>query len=196
MKKRKRFDDGGSVMDMPSRDMRDPAYRRQLEREQALETSTPELMLIGPAKTAQTLAAKTMGRVATPTKSVTDNIQIGQYVKRNEKIANAIKEHALDKAAPGERMAMAKKIEENLIKTRSQDRKARNFDEFQKAVLDAEKNTLTSLGAQGTVEIAKRLKERNSQESSDKYRAGGKVKSASSRADGCAQRGKTRGKMQ
>jgi hypothetical protein len=28
-----------------------------------------------------------------------------------------------------------------------------------------------------------------------KYRAGGKVSSASARADGCAQRGKTRGKM-
>ena len=27
------------------------------------------------------------------------------------------------------------------------------------------------------------------------YKAGGKVSSASSRADGCAQRGKTRGKM-
>lgn len=164
---------GGSVMDKPQQDMRDPAYRRQLEREQALETSTPELMLIGPAKTAQTLAAKTMGRVATPTKSVTDNIQIGQYVKRNEKIANAIKEHMLDKAAPGERAAIAKKIEENLIKARSQDRKARNFDEFQNAVLDVEKNLIRSVGAQGTVELARRLKESNSQESSDNYKKGG-----------------------
>jgi hypothetical protein len=112
-----------------------------------------------------------------------------------QQIANAIKEHMLDKAAPGERAAIAKKIEENLIKARSQDRKARNFDEFQNAVLDVEKNLIRSVGAQGTVEIAKRLKERNSQESSDKYRTGGKVKSASSRADGCAQRGKTRGMM-
>jgi hypothetical protein len=126
---------------------------------------------------------------------VTDNIQIGQYVKRNEKIANAIKEHMLDKAAPGERAAVAKKIEENLIKMRSQDRKARNFDELQNAVLNTEKNAIASVGAESIAEIAKRFKERNSQESSDKYRAGGKVKSASSRADGCAQRGKTRGMM-
>jgi hypothetical protein len=163
---------GGSVMDKPQQDMRDPAYRRQLEREQALETSAPEFMLIGPAKAAG-LAAKTMGRAATPAKSVTDNIQIGQYVKRNEKIANAIKEHMLDKAAPGERAAVAKKIEENLIKMRSQDRKARNFDELQNAVLNTEKNAIASVGAESIAEIAKRFKERNSQESSDNYKKGG-----------------------
>ena len=77
MKKRKKFDDGGSVMDRPSRDMRDPEYRRQLEREQALETSAPELAFVGPAKAAQAgLATKMMGRAATPARSVTENVKI------------------------------------------------------------------------------------------------------------------------
>ena len=42
-----------SVMDEPSKDMRDPAYRKQLEREQALETSAPEFAFVGPAGKAQ-----------------------------------------------------------------------------------------------------------------------------------------------
>lgn len=42
-----------SIMDEPSKDMRDAAYRKQLEREQALKTSAPEFAFIGPAGTAQ-----------------------------------------------------------------------------------------------------------------------------------------------
>jgi hypothetical protein len=196
MKRRKKFDDGGSVMDKPSRDMRDPAYRRQLEREQALETSAPELAFVGPAKAAQAgFATKMMGRAATPTRSVTENVQIGQYVKRNEKIADAVKEHMLSKAAPGERAAVARKIEENLAKARTQDERAKNFGAFQNAVLDAETGLVKSLGTPLGVEAIKRLKERSTQESSDRYKKGGRVSSASKRADGIAQRGKTRGKM-
>jgi hypothetical protein len=43
IKKRRKFRKGGSVMDTPSRDMRNPAYRKQLEKEQALETSTEDI---------------------------------------------------------------------------------------------------------------------------------------------------------
>lgn len=164
-------------MDKPSRDMRDPAYRRQLEREQALDTSAPELMFVGPAKAAQAgLAVKTFGRSATPAKSITENVQIGKYVNRNEKITNAIKEHMLNKAAPEERAAVAKKIEENLIKAGKQNERARTVNDFQNAVIAAETGAMRSLGAQAADEMARRFKERNLEQSSDKYKKGGKVK--------------------
>jgi hypothetical protein len=69
MKKRKKFDEGGvvdkaydlltgkdtrSVMEKPARnDMTDAQYRRERTRAQALETSAPESMLMGPARGAQ-----------------------------------------------------------------------------------------------------------------------------------------------
>ncbi len=41
----------------------------------------------------------------------------------------------------------------------------------------------------------KAMMQRMNEDYDDSYKKGGKVKSASSRADGCAQRGKTRGRM-
>jgi hypothetical protein len=40
----KKFQNGGSVMDKPSKDMRDPSYRAKREREQALVGSTPAFL--------------------------------------------------------------------------------------------------------------------------------------------------------
>ena len=69
IKKRKKFDEGGvvdkaydlltgkdtrSVMEKPARnDMTDAQYRRERARAQALETSAPESMFMGPARGAQ-----------------------------------------------------------------------------------------------------------------------------------------------
>jgi len=44
--------DTRSVMDIPKKDMRDSKYRKELEKKQALETSSPELQLVGPIKAA------------------------------------------------------------------------------------------------------------------------------------------------
>lgn len=75
IKKSRKFREGGSVMDAPSRDMRDPAYRKQLEKEQALEPLTADLEFalgLGGAKKALGFLSK-----ETPVRSVTKNIQIG-----------------------------------------------------------------------------------------------------------------------
>lgn len=58
--------DTRSVMDIPEKDMRNPQYRKELERKQALETSSPEFALIGPAKgaSAAAKAASVEGRGA------------------------------------------------------------------------------------------------------------------------------------
>jgi hypothetical protein len=55
--------DTRSVMDIPEKDMRDPQYRKELGEKQALETSSPEFALIGPARaSAAVKTASTEGR--------------------------------------------------------------------------------------------------------------------------------------
>lgn len=81
-RKTRKFREGGSVMDSPSYDMRDPAYRKQLEKKQALETSTEDLELllgVGAAKKGAGLLLKDLKNFTqrAPSQSITKNIQIG-----------------------------------------------------------------------------------------------------------------------
>ena len=152
-----------SVMDEPSKDMRDPAYRRQLEREQALETSAPELMAVGPAGAARAGLKNILSRSAKPSSEITKNITIGQNVgksgaKTPKDVRDALRE--LEKA-----------------------------QEISDAIM---RGTAKSLGAAALDIPALEAKRR---ERPDGYKKGGAVRSASSRADGIAQRGKTRGRM-
>lgn len=164
MKKRKKFDNGGSVMDKPSRDMRDPAYRRQLEREQALKTSTPELMLAGSAMGATPVIKKLLSKSKKPTESLTKNITIGQDVEKANKYG-----------LPKELKDMASEAE--LLK---------------KGLRGAVKGMGRLALDIPALESLRRSSFFNSQEG---YKKGGTVKSASSRADGIAQRGKTKGRI-
>lgn len=162
MKKRKKFDDGGSVMDKPNQDMRDPKYRKQLEREQALETSAPELMFVGPGMGARAGVKNLMARAKQPRKTL--DVTIGQDVGK-----------ATQRGLPKE-LADAAREAEFLEKGFSGAAKAISRLAFDIPAL----------------ENARREKFRTSPEN---YKKGGAVKSASSRADGIAQRGKTRGKI-
>jgi len=149
-----------SVMDEPSKDMRDPAYRRKLEREQALETSAPEFAFVGPAgKTESALksAKDIITKIPDPKELAyrTINYGLGSGMGRitDEMVKNAIRGGA-------------------------------------------------SIGDPDYEEIRKQKREKAKRESDSEMRRetrgkkkGGAVKSASSRADGIAQRGKTRGMM-
>ena len=149
-----------SVMDEPSKDMRDPAYRKQLEREQALETSAPEFAFVGPAGKAQSSlksAKDILTRIPDPKELAyrTINYGLGSGVGR---IA----------------------------------------DEIAKKTLQG----VTAAGDPDYQEVRKQKREKAKRESDSEMRRetrgmkkGGVVKSASSRADGIAQRGKTRGMM-
>ena len=76
----------------------------------------------------------------------------------------------------------------------SKDEYFRRKAEEQQAVRD--KYQSPTPGLEDLEDFASEAKKRNrARQSSQKMKSGGKVSSASARADGCAQRGKTRGKM-
>lgn len=151
-------------MDKPNKDMRDPAYRKQLEREQALETSTPELMLAGSAMGARPVIKKLMARSKQPSKSLTKNITIGQDVEKANKYG------------------LPKELKDIANETELTERGLKGFiKSMGRLALDIP-----------ALDALRRSSFNNSQEG---YKKGGKVLSASKRADGIAQRGKTRGMM-
>lgn len=163
MKKRRKFDEGGSVMDKPVADMRDPVYRKQLERRQALETSAPELMLLGPAGAARAGLRNILTRSAKPTSELTKNITIGQNVGK-----------------PG--MGIPKELRDAI-------KEIEKAQELSGAIMRG--------GAKATGSLALDIPalEARRRGRSAEYKKGGKISSASKRADGCACRGKTRGRV-
>jgi hypothetical protein len=199
MKKRKKFDDGGSVMDMPSRDMRDPAYRRQLEREQALEASP-----VGP----EDLIGVGLGKRALSTAEMATRPYVRNQVVTSEGLRL--------KSSPV-RMPASDKDITHAYRNMSQ----AEFDAAQKSGY-FERNPKPKYGAgdekwwsggdkvgkfgrewkggEGVVTV--RVPKSKVPESKavrfkdvEKMKKGGAVRTASSRADGIAQRGKTRGKI-
>lgn len=147
-------------MDKPNKDMRDPAYRKQLEREQALETSTPEFAFVGPA-----------GKAQSSLKSAKDILT---------------------------RIPDPKELAYRAINYGLGSGMGRITDEIAKKALQG----MTAAGDPDYQEIRKQKREKAKRESDSEMRRetrgmkkGGVVKSASSRADGIAQRGKTRGRM-
>jgi len=147
-----------SVMDEPSKDMRDPAYRKQLEREQALKTSAPEFAFVGPAGTAQSSlksAKDILTRIPDPKELAyrTVNYGLGSGMGRvNDEIAKSMLRSGVSGGG----------VDHKEIRKR---------------------------------EKAKRESDSEMRRETRGMKKGGKVKSASSRADGIAQRGKTRGMM-
>ncbi len=147
-----------SVMDEPSKDMRDPAYRKQLEREQALKTSAPEFAFVGPAGTAQSSlksAKDILTRIPDPKELAyrTINYGLGSGVGR---ISDEVVKNQL-------RAGLSLKDQEEVRKEKREKAKRESVSEMKRETRGMKK--------------------------------GGAVRSASSRADGIAQRGKTRGRM-
>jgi hypothetical protein len=187
-KPRKKFDGGGSVMDKPSRDVRDPEYRRQLEREQALEASPvgPE-DLIGLGLGKRALSATEMALRPnvqnTLVKDVLKGSGKGTYAVRN--VFNPAELEDIRRT--GYMMPSAKEV------ASGKNRKWFTLTDT------PNKNHLRVRADKVPPNKAVRRKdiERYDPDKDDyvPFKKGGKVSSASSRADGIAQRGKTKGRM-
>ena len=121
IKNGRKFRQGGSVMDTPSRDMRNPSYRKQLEKEQALETSTADLELllgVGAAKKGIGFLAKNLKNFSqsAPSRSITKNIEIGS--KTPEAIYK--KEYDRLRRMADDALAEGRKVPEKEIKERAE----------------------------------------------------------------------------
>jgi hypothetical protein len=165
-------------MDEPSRDMRDPKYRRQLAREQALGTSAPELMLVGPGG-----GASSFTRFVRPAPKPSGAIpEIGSRTPRALHKQNLKELKSFDDMSFAEKKALARSTTKAQLRE-AKDRLDRSIstpeEKFERAVGDVIGGAVRTTAYDRIVNKKK----------------GGTVKSASSRADGIAQRGKTRGKM-
>jgi hypothetical protein len=120
-RKIRKFREGGSVMDSPSYDMRDPAYRKQLEKKQALETSTEDLELllgVGAAKKGAGLLLKDLKNFTqrAPSRSITRNIEIGS--KTPEVIYK--KEYDRLRRMADDALAQGRKVPEKELKEKAE----------------------------------------------------------------------------
>ena len=199
MRKRKKFDNGGSVMDMPNQDMRDPAYRRQLERQQALEASPvgPEdLIGLGLGKRALSAAEMATRPYVKNRVVLTEGLRVPGDAVRMPKSSTDVT-HAYRTMSKAEYEAAKKSgyFERNPnpkyppadAKWWSGGDKTGKFGRHWERGEDAVVVRVPSKKV--PTDKAVRFKD------VEKMKRGGAVRSASSRADGIAQRGKTRGKI-
>lgn len=195
----KRFDDGGSVMDKVSPDMADPAYRKQLEREQALEASP-----VGP----EDLIGLGLGKRALNTISAAE-MAARPYVKNRVVLTEGLR-------LPGDAVRMPKSSKEitHAYRTMSQAeyeaaKKAGYFERNPSPKYPPADAKWWSAGdkegkfgrhwERGSDAVVVRVPAKKVPTDKavrfkdvEKMKKGGKVKSASARADGCCIRGKTR----
>ena len=159
---------GKPYISVLERNMSNPEYRKQLEQQQALESTHPEALLagVGPAMRAG------LSRLKKPAPRVRE-VKIGENVLDDPRVWKHV--------APGP------SAEERLNSLRKQERSAGDYLKIQ-AANESIKNANRRAAADSLV-LATQSPEENS-----RYKKGGVV-AASKRADGCAQRGKTRGKM-
>jgi len=191
LKKRKKFDDGGSVMDKPSKDMRDPAYRKQLEREQALEASPvgPEDLIglgLGKRLKGALSAAEMALRPKVTNQLVADKLKgagKGTWAVRN--VHNPAELEDIRKT--GYMLPSPKEV------ASGKNRKWFTLtDDPRQTHLRVKAEKVPSDRAVRRKDIEKYDPDTGEYVPLKK---GGKVKSASARADGIAKRGKTRGTM-
>ena len=173
-------------MDTLDQDMRSAAYRKRLEREQGLETSAPELMLVGPGG-----AARGFTRFLSPASKPT-----GPMPEIGSKLPEAVlKKHTdyYSKLAGGK---LPKESVESLAKqaTDAELRQAKHQASVLRGTPEQRRaRKITSAVEDVAKEVAKPVGvEYLTQRKKENMKSGGRVKSASVRADGCCIRGKTR----
>jgi uncharacterized protein with von Willebrand factor type A (vWA) domain len=211
---KRKFDKGGSVMDKPSRDMRDPAYRKELEKKQALQESplSPEDLVIGPAK-----RVYEVGRLAYGAQKASKAVpEIGSNVSRMVSSSKDDLAKRLGLGAERDTAKAAKELKD--FKAASTEAQAENIQKLGdirfKGKLERQQRSRQRQAASGREELGLAGKYQiaplsygtignAAMEAEDKasgalqrvkegMKKGGKVKSASARADGIAIRGKTR----
>ena len=204
-------------MDKPDQDMRNPAYRKSLEQKQALEESplSPEDLVVGPAKRVYE-AGKLLYGARRAVKSAPDigtNVsrmvgsskddlakKLGLGAKETPELAE--KRRKEFKAARTERLAEQIEKEgearfkgklEQQARTRQQQKAA-----GREGLEVAGKYNIVPMSYGTLGNIAMEAEDKASgavQRAMERKKAGGVIKSASKRADGIAQRGKTKGRM-
>lgn len=202
MVRRKKFDEGGSVadrvldwatgkdkrsvMDKPTEDMRNPQYRKELEQKQGLETSAPELLLVGPARG----AGKIKDVFRSPAKPASIP-EIGKYTPEFAYEATKRKLAQTGRYTADQVEEFAKRDAERMKETakslfsKPQTPRERSIKRMQRFAEDAGNKAAPGIG----LEVVRNIKE------NDGYKRGGKISKVSKRADGIAQRGKTKGRM-
>lgn len=211
-------------MDKPDQDMRNPAYRKSLERKQALEEPplSPEDLVVGPVKRmydAGRLLYRARGAIKSApeigtnvshmVRSSKDDLakKLGLGAKETPELAEkrrkefkaARTEHLADQVEKEGMDAFRKKYEKTLRdayrdKMRRQETQALGAE----TIKDSIKNTVIQRSAGTLGGAAMEAEDKASgavQRAMERKKAGGVIKSASKRGDGIAQRGKTKGRM-
>lgn len=206
MARRKKFDEGGSVadrildwatdkdtrsvMDKPVTDMRNPQYRKELQQRQGLETSSPELLLIGPARGLGSAKSKIKDAFKSPAKPASIP-EIGQYTPEFAYEATKRKLTQTGKYTADQIEEFAKRDAERMKET-AKSLFSKSLTPRERAIKRAKNfaEDVAYKAAPGSGLEAVRQSKKD-----DGYKRGGKIGSASKRGDGIAQRGKTKGRM-
>jgi hypothetical protein len=181
----------------PSYQAQEEARIKKMREGQALQSVTPELALLGGAGGfgLKALHAGAKRLAGTGTKTATKTATTGAKSPLRQKTEQLIKEdknpgRSVSTTTASPKVSLKEKTKE-LIQS---DRTAKTKELSSKM---AEKQTPTKFASKkstsaGKPLASKRTKKFNEDESGMDFKRGGPVSSASKRADGCAQRGKTR----
>ena len=181
----------------PSYQAQEEARLKKMREGQALQSVTPELALLGGAGGfgLKALHAGAKRLAGTGTKTATKTATTGAKSPLRQKTEELIREdknpgRSVSQATASPKVSLKEKTKE-LIQS---DRTAKTKELSSKM---AEKQTPTKFASKkstsaGKPLASKRTKKFNEDESGMDFKRGGPVSSASKRADGCAQRGKTR----
>ena len=166
----------------------DKTHRVPTAEEEAIQPIYPEGYLFGaPGKA---VASGFIGSGKNAAKAIQRNTKIGSKVPDPEAVAadRAVAEtFAKTPAGKATYDALRKKAEQ-----------AAEVKDQQKFLMNAGRSANRSAGdifGETGLAVGSQMAEERRNAAGDTYKKGGKVSSASKRADGCAQRGKTRGKM-
>jgi len=204
-------------MDKPNQDMRDPAYRKSLERKQALEESplSPEDLVVGPVKrvyeagkllygarravkSAPDIGTSVSRMVGSSKDDLAKKLGLGAKEtpelaeKRRKEFKAARTEHLADQVEKEGEARFKGKLERQ-ARTRQQ-QKAAGREGLEAAgkynIVPMSYGTLGNIAMEAEDKASGAL-----QRAREGKKAGGVIKSASKRGDGIAQRGKTKGRM-
>jgi hypothetical protein len=186
-------------MDKPSQDMRDPAYRRQLERQQALEASPvgPEdLIGLGLGKRALSAAEMATRPYVRNKVGVSEGLRLKNFPVRMPSSDKDIT-HAYRNMSQAEYEAAKKS---GYFQRNPEPKYGAGDEKWWSGGDKTGKFGREWKGGEGSVTV-RSPKSKVPEDKAVRFKdvelmkRGGKVKSASSRADGIAQRGKTKGRI-
>lgn len=178
------------------------AKRKAMEKGQALERVTPEKALIGggAALSLKALHSAAKNLAGTGAKTASKTMTTGAKSPLREKTERLIREdknpgRSFSSTSASPKVSLKEKTKELIQsdRTAKSSELSRQMAEKQKPTKFTSKKSTSA----GKPVASKRTKKFNEEEAGIEFKRGGKIgaSSASKRADGCAQRGKTRGRV-